>query len=235
MVGCTESREYYQESGRYFGCSTIYTGCVNALPTGISSRGIDYCTSGSTCTTQTLHAAYPTSASESNQKMKPLCAPTGYNRIHLYRATTALIASTSSLRISSSASASSAFSASQTFSSTASSQTAAPPDPKPQPVSPGVIAGASIAGVALLLVLAFLIWFFGFHRRKQRKQTMSYQQDPAWNQQPEYVSTTYEVDGSQGRGLPGGYAPVQQHPPEAWKFGNTNQVSELPTEQYGRK
>lgn len=67
---------------------------------------------------------------------------------------------------------------------------------------------------------------------------MPYQQPAAWNQEPELVQTTYEVDGSHGHGhgLPGGYAPVQQYPPaEGWKYGTVNQVSELSGEQYGRR
>jgi hypothetical protein len=36
--------------------------------------------------------------------------------------------------------------------------------------NPGAIAGATIANVALLAVIAFMIWFFGFHRRKAAAQ-----------------------------------------------------------------
>ena len=39
-------------------------------------------------------------------------------------------------------------------------------DPR-SPVSAGVIAGAVIGGVVLLLLVAFLVWFFGFRRKKK--------------------------------------------------------------------
>jgi hypothetical protein len=113
-------------------------------------------------------------------------------------------------------------------------------------VSPGIIAGATIAGVALLSVLAFLIWFFGFHRKKVAAQQQSQEQayPPQTWQQPE-TRQVYEVDGKGapvyevgGKGAPVyevdgkgasvsqkygyGYAPVQQ---------NTYEVSELPGDQ----
>jgi hypothetical protein len=102
-------------------------------------------------------------------------------------------------------------------------------------VSPGIIAGATIAGVALLSVLAFLIWFFGLHRKKAAAQEQSQETDylsQTW-QQPE-TRQVYEVDG---KGAPvyevdGKGASVSQN----YAYGyalvhqNTYEVSELPAE-----
>lgn len=209
----------------------------------ITSSDFVYSLGASTCMTQTLHSTFPAPSFDPTQLIKPMCVTKGYNVVDMYRVSPTPTPSTSSLQPSMTPTSrpSASLPASQTSSNTASSQTAAPTDPSPQPVNPGVIAGATIAGVALLLVLAFLIWFFGFHRRKQKreqKEAMLYQQSPAWNQQPEFVQTSYEVAGSQSHAHapPGGYAPVQQHPPaETWKYGHANQVSELATEPYGRR
>jgi hypothetical protein len=104
-------------------------------------------------------------------------------------------------------------------------------------VSPGLIAGATIAGVALLAVIAFMIWFFGFHRRKaaaQQQQPAHVQQNPSptW-QQPE-THQMHEVDGkgatvSQGYGY--GYAPVSQGQQGDWAHQNMHEVGELAAEQ----
>jgi hypothetical protein len=80
----------------------------------------------------------------------------------------------------------------------------------------GVIAGATIAGVAILLVLGFLIWFFVFHRKKNTFEPKPYEnntfqlpthQSPhPWQQpqaiQPHEMDTTrmlrpYEMDATQ--------------------------------------
>ncbi|KAF2028686.1 hypothetical protein EK21DRAFT_90504 [Setomelanomma holmii] len=37
--------------------------------------------------------------------------------------------------------------------------------------NPGIIVGATLADVALLMVLVFLAWYFGFHRRQKNKAT----------------------------------------------------------------
>lgn len=239
-LGCTNPGEYYQEASTYFGCSTIYTGCTNGAAS-TSQSGMQYCLGASTCMTQTLHSTFPAPSFDPTQLVKPMCVTKGYNVIDMYRVSPTPIPSTSSLGPSMTPTSrpSASLPASQTSSIPASSQTAAP-SPGPQPVNPGIIAGASIAGIALLLVLAFLIWFFGFHRRKQKREqrgNMAYAQNPAWaQQQPEYVQTSYEVEGSDARGKMGGYAPVRQHPPvETWKYGHASEVSELATESYGRR
>jgi hypothetical protein len=112
------------------------------------------------------------------------------------------------------------------------------PSPTPaQTANPGAIAGATIANVALLAVIAFMIWFFGFHRRKaaaQRDQQWHVQQYlPQTWQQPE-TQQVHEVDGkgttaSQGHGYE--YAPVNQGQQGNWARQNTHEVGELAAEQ----
>jgi hypothetical protein len=106
-------------------------------------------------------------------------------------------------------------------------------------VGSGVVAGASIAGAALLLVLAFLVWLFGFQRRKattQQPTTQPYPQQ-VW-QQPE-LQQAYGVDSKTVHAptvYGNGYAPtVKQDPPGTWAHRNPYELSELPGEQHGRQ
>jgi hypothetical protein len=100
-----------------------------------------------------------------------------------------------------------------------------------------MMAGATIAGVTLLYVIAFMIWFFGFRRRKaaaRQQQPAHIQQNPSpmW-QQPE-TQRMHEVDGkgatmSQGYGY--GYAPISQGQQGNWAHQNMHEAGELAAEQ----
>jgi hypothetical protein len=42
MMGCTQSDEFYTESGSYFGCKTIDVGCTTAAAPSSSVLGMYY-------------------------------------------------------------------------------------------------------------------------------------------------------------------------------------------------
>jgi hypothetical protein len=195
-----------------------------------------------------MHYTWPDPPPGAGQKKKPVCVGKGWSVFDVYRVSP----STPTPTVSSSSRTAYALTPSPTLSSPTSSPTSRASTTTPiytlpaspsQSVSPGVIAGATIAGVALLSVIAFMIWFFGFHRRKaaaqqQQQQQPLVQQYPPQTWQEPVAQQVYEVDGkgapvSQGYGY--GYAPLHQSQQSTWVHQNTYEVGELPGEQQSRK
>ncbi|CAO2647262.1 Nn.00g081840.m01.CDS01 [Neocucurbitaria sp. VM-36] len=240
-MGCSQSDELYFESGSYFGCPTIYTACTSDS-TGLSEDSKMYsgCTSNDySCITQTMHYTYPAPVPDDNQKLKVLCGQR-WSQYELYRTLPTSTISSSSLTSV----------VSSTPSPTPSNPTASPTSPAittsqipnqtpapSTPTSPGVIAGATIAGVALLLVIAFLIWFFGFHRRRPGAPADPAPVQQPWQQQswgqPEQQQI-HEVDSKGVATTYSGhqYEQVSQEPDGTWAHQNTHEVGELATERW---
>jgi hypothetical protein len=144
--------------------------------TSLTDIGIS---SDNVCITQTIYDGAPPIAS--GGKLNIFCATPGYSYLTLFRELP--VSTTSSNEESSSATGTIPLSLSTP--TRPSIPTRGPPTPtsiSPSPSSPpagewqlsdpsspvsaGVIAGATVGGVALLLLVAFLVWFFGFHRKK---------------------------------------------------------------------